>query len=180
MSAGRGCEERGTLMHYWWEYKLMHLLQRPKLWPLDLKSQKGTCFERVKWKELWEQILGQHKTIKIISLCLIMLQLYVNLSDSLWLFYFPKNKNCVCVSNSVTPWTAARQASLSFTISRSLLKLMSIESVKPFKHPILCRPFSSWPHSFPAGGSFPMSWLFKSSGQSFGLCNRCINLYSHQ
>ena len=39
MNAGRGCEERGTLMHYWWEYKLMHLLQRPKLWPLDLKSQ---------------------------------------------------------------------------------------------------------------------------------------------
>ena len=38
----------------------------------------------------------------------------------------------------VTPWTAARQASLSFTISRSLLKLMSIESVMPFSHLILC------------------------------------------
>ena len=40
----------------------------------------------------------------------------------------------------VTPWTAARQASLSFTNSQSLLKLMSIESVMPSNHLILCRP----------------------------------------
>ena len=40
----------------------------------------------------------------------------------------------------VTPWTAARQASLSFTISRSLLKLMSIVSVMPSNHLILCHP----------------------------------------
>ena len=38
------------------------------------------------------------------------------------------------------PWTAARQASLSFTTSRSLLKLMSIESMMPFNHLILCHP----------------------------------------
>ena len=44
------------------------------------------------------------------------------------------------VSDSAVPWTAARQASLSFTISRSLLKLMSIESVMPSNHLILCRP----------------------------------------
>ena len=40
----------------------------------------------------------------------------------------------------VTPWTAARQASLSFTNSQSSLKLMSIESVMPSNHLILCRP----------------------------------------
>ena len=40
----------------------------------------------------------------------------------------------------VTPWTAAHQASLSFTISWSLLKLMSIESVRPSNHLILCCP----------------------------------------
>ena len=39
-----------------------------------------------------------------------------------------------------TPWTAASQASLSITNSQSLLKLMSIESVIPSKHLILCRP----------------------------------------
>ena len=45
----------------------------------------------------------------------------------------------------VTPWTAARQASLSITNSRSLLKLMSIESVMPSNHLILCRPSPSPP-----------------------------------
>ena len=40
----------------------------------------------------------------------------------------------------MTTWTAARQASMCFTLSLSLLKLMSIESVMPFNHLILCRP----------------------------------------
>ena len=43
-----------------------------------------------------------------------------------------------CVRFFLTPWTAARQASLSFTISWSLLKLLSIESVMPSNHLILC------------------------------------------
>ena len=67
-----------------------------------------------------------------------------------------------------TPQTAARQASLSFTISQSLLKLMSIQSVMPSTHLILCHPFSSCPYSFPQSESFPMSCLFKSGGQSIG------------
>ena len=58
-----------------------------------------------------------------------------------------------------TPWTAAHQASLSITISRSSLKLMSIKSVMPSSHLILCRPLSSCPQSLPASGSFPMSQL---------------------
>ena len=49
-----------------------------------------------------------------------------------------------------TPWTAARQASLSFTISQSLLKLMSIESVMPSDHLILCRPLLLLPSIFPS------------------------------
>ena len=44
------------------------------------------------------------------------------------------------MSDSATPWTAAHQASLSITNSHSLLKLMSIESVMPSSHLILCRP----------------------------------------
>ena len=44
------------------------------------------------------------------------------------------------MSNSATPWTAAHQATLSVTNSRSLLKLMSIESVMPSNHLILCHP----------------------------------------
>ena len=50
----------------------------------------------------------------------------------------------------VTPWTAARQASLSFTISESLLKLMCIESVMPSNHLILCCPLLLPPSIFPS------------------------------
>ena len=67
-----------------------------------------------------------------------------------------------------SPWTAAHEASLSFTISRSLLKLMSIELVC---HPTISSSvalFSACPQSFPASGSFPVSWLFASTGQSIG------------
>ena len=52
-----------------------------------------------------------------------------------------------------TLWTAAFQASLSITNSRSLLKLMSIESVMPSNHLILCRPLLLPPQSFPASVS---------------------------
>ena len=53
-------------------------------------------------------------------------------------------------SDSATPWTAARQASLSVTNSRSLLKLMSVESVMPSDHLILCRPLLLPPSIFPS------------------------------
>ena len=60
----------------------------------------------------------------------------------------------------MTPWTAARQASLSITNSWSLLKLMSIESVMPSNHLILCRPLLFLPSIFPSIRAFPMSRLF--------------------
>ena len=54
------------------------------------------------------------------------------------------------VSDSATQWTAARQASLSFNISQNLLKLMSIESVVPSNHLILCFPLLLLPSIFPS------------------------------
>ena len=68
-----------------------------------------------------------------------------------------------------TPWTTARQASLSITNSQSLLKLMSIESVMPFNHLILCCPLLLQPSIFPASGSFPITHFFASSGQNIGV-----------
>ena len=50
----------------------------------------------------------------------------------------------------MTPWTAAHQASLFFTISQSLLKLISIKSVMPSNHLILCHPFLLLPSIFPS------------------------------
>ena len=67
-----------------------------------------------------------------------------------------------------TPWTTALQASLSFTVLWSLLKLMFTESVMPSNHLLLCHPFSSCLIPFPASGSSLMSWLFASGDQSIG------------
>ena len=88
-----------------------------------------------------------------------------------------------CVQLFVTLWTAAHQASLSITNSRSLLKLMSIESMMPSNHLILIIPFSSHLQTFPATGSFlnelvllikwPKYWSFSfnisSSNEHSGL-----------
>ena len=64
-----------------------------------------------------------------------------------------------------TPRTAACQASLSFTISLSLLKLTPIESDMPSIYRIFCGPFVLLPLPFPASSSLPMSQLFASGGQ---------------
>ena len=67
------------------------------------------------------------------------------------------------------PMTAARQASLSITSSRSSLKLISIESVMPSSHLILCRPLLLLPSIFLTSGSIQMSQLSTSGGQRIGV-----------
>ena len=69
----------------------------------------------------------------------------------------------------LTPWTAAHQSSLSIANSQNLLKFMSVESVMPPHHLILCCPLLLLPSIFPASGSFPMSQFFASCGQSTGV-----------
>ena len=71
-----------------------------------------------------------------------------------------------CVQFFVTLWTAA-QASLSFTMSQGLLKLMSVESVMPCNHLVLCQPLLL-PSIFSSIRVFPMSQLFRAGGQSIG------------
>ena len=68
----------------------------------------------------------------------------------------------------VTPWTRAHQASLSFTVFKSLPNSCPLSQ---WCHPTISSsvtPFSSCPQSSPASGSFPLSWLFASGGQSIG------------
>ena len=79
------------------------------------------------------------------------------------------SQSCPTLELFATPWTAARQASLSITNSWSLLKLVSIELVMPSNHLILCSPFSFCLQSFSASGSFPVSLFFASGGQSIGV-----------
>ena len=68
-----------------------------------------------------------------------------------------------------TPWIAAHQAFLFITISRSSLRLTSIESMMPSSHLILSHPLLVLPQSLPASESFPMSQLFVWGGQSTGV-----------
>ena len=63
---------------------------------------------------------------------------------------FQSVKSLRCVRLFATPWTAARQASLSITNSQSLLKLMFIESVMLSNHLILCHPLFLLPSIFPS------------------------------
>ena len=112
------------------------------------------------------------------TLCLV---LHVPFSPCAWknvvyIFYlkaaFSSVQSLSCVWLFATPWTAARQASLAITNSRSLLKLMSIESVMPSNHLILCCPLLL-PSIFPSIRVFsnesallirwPKYWSFSSS-----------------
>ena len=89
----------------------------------------------------------------------------------------------------VTPWTAQHQASLSFTISWSLLRLMSIESVMPFNHLILCHPLLLLYSIFPSIRVFsnesllcirwPKFWSFSfsSSNEYSGLISFRIDWF---
>ena len=79
------------------------------------------------------------------NMCIIILA--VQLLSRVWLI--------------ATPWTAALQASLSFTISWSLLRLMSIESVMPSNHIILCCPLLLLPPIFPSIRVFLKSTKWK-------------------
>ena len=84
--------------------------------------------------------------------------------------HFSSIQSLSCVRLFVTPWTAARQASLSITTSRSLLKLIFIESVMPSNHLILCCPLLLLPSIFPSirvfssesvlGIRWPKYWSF--------------------
>ena len=108
--------------------------------------------------------------------------------DIKWHYYFPYLVFVVAVQlcpTLVTPWTAACQASLSITISQSLLKLMSIESVMPSNHLILCCPLLLLPSVFPSIMVFsnelalhikwPKYWSFSFS---ISPSNECSGLIS--
>ena len=73
-----------------------------------------------------------------------------------------------CIQLFATPWTAERQASLSFTISRSLLKFVFIEPVMPSSRLILCRLLLLLPSIFPSIRVFSNKLVLASGGPSIG------------
>ena len=90
------------------------------------------CLEEQMVMSMGERMYFQNLTASFSTTLLIVVQLFS------------------CVQLLATPWTAACQASLSFTISLSLPWLMSIESVMPSNHLILCHPLLLLPSVFPS------------------------------
>ena len=92
------------------------------------------------------------RNIYVLSLSVASVVIHINIHTHIYVVVVVQSLSCVRLF--VTPSTAAPQTSLSFTISLSLLKPMSIEPVMPSNHLILCCPFSFCLLSFPASGSF--------------------------
>ena len=86
---------------------------------------------------IWNYKFVHFYTVIVLSLISFLCSLCSRWFVSCWM---KQHSVCSVVSDSATLWTAAHQASLSFTISQSLLKLMFIELVMPSNHLILCRP----------------------------------------
>ena len=89
-------------------------------------------------------------------------------TESLWGTVHFSSVAQTCLS-LVTPWTVARQASLSIPNSQNLLKLMSIESVKSSSHLIFCHPLLVPPLMFPSIRMFSKHQFFTSGSQSIGV-----------
>ena len=117
---------------------------------LALTAQRGnfSSINNYTGETFWNVTLKQFHILGLTLISPLKAFVVVQLLSRIWLF--------------VTPWAAAHQASLSITISQSLLKLMFIESVLPSNHLILCCPLLSCLQSFPASGSFPVGRFFDS------------------
>ena len=157
--------------------------------------QKATKMDISSFAESWYSLSQIIWASKFLCNYLQMTKCYKNLLislNSMYLILLPlrkdiflkymkrrNNSSIYSVTSSVqllshvqlfaTPWTAAHQASLSITNSRSPPKPMSIESIMDTTISSSVIPFSSCPQSFPASGSFQMSQLFALGGQSIGV-----------
>ena len=78
----------------------------------------------------------------------------------------------------VTPWTAACQASLSITNSQSLLKLMSIKSVMPYHHLVLCHPLLLLPSIFPSIRVFSSESVITSGDHKYCIFSFSISPFN--
>ena len=119
------------------------------LWQKETEREEGGGHRGKKGKKIWK------KKWNTLTCCVICISSVQSLSR---------------VRFFVTPWTAPRQASLSIANSRSLLKLMSIESVIPSNHLILYRPLLLLPSIFPSIRVFSNeSVLLTPGGQRIGV-----------
>ena len=120
----------GIFIHCWWESKMVQPL----------------------WKTIWHFLF-----YKIYSYHIIQQSHSLEFTQRKWKLQFSPIQSLSRIRLFVTPWITARQPSLSITNSRSLLKLMSIESVMPSSHLILYWPLLLLPQIHPSIRVF--SWV---------------------
>ena len=166
----KGCGEKGTLLHCGWECKLVLYYEEQfggssKKLKIEMPYYPATWFlgtypeKIIIWKDIcipgassppWDLPYSESKSMSLTSPALAdkffitsgtCEALYVNISSV---------QSLSCVWLFVTPWTAAHQASLSITNSRSSLKLTSIELVMPSSHLIFCHPLLLLPPISPS------------------------------
>ena len=127
------------------------------------------CFPKVGYIYL-DRIIFKNRSLCLdITSLKTLLPLKRNTFIFMMLIFCSGQFSCSVVSDSAPRWTAAHQASHSITNSRSLFKFMSIESVMPSNHLILCRSLLLPPSVSPSMGSFQMSQCFVSGDKSFGV-----------
>ena len=120
------------------------------------------------WLQAWDitSITGfnswYHIFCQFLPVCIIFLR---DTLKRVYLLISSVAQSCLTLCN---PMDCSTPTSLSITNSQSWLKFVSIESMMPSNHLILCRPLLLPPSIFPVSGSFPVSQLFASGGQSFG------------
>ena len=150
---------------------------------------QGSNLHLLHWRQIFLPLIHWGCPVPVYFMLIFQLGLSCNLFPLLILKYYTLylfksichhfTSNLICSVSWVqllshvwlfaTPWTAALQSSLVITNSQSLLKLMSIQSVMPSNHLILCHPLLLLPSIFPSiKVSFPMSQIFASGGQSIG------------
>ena len=123
--------------------------------PKKIKSLTASTFS----SSICHEVIGLYAMILsffLMSSFKTAFSLFYSHQEALWFLYaLCHSRGCCCLVTRhvwlfVTPWTTAHQASLSFTISLSLLKLMSIELMMPSTHLILCHPLLLMPSVFPS------------------------------
>ena len=110
--------------------------------------KKEICFLCHFWTSIWAYLSPLRLHFLHHFYYFQIQKLSLPICQTLYSVQFSSVQSLSCVQLFVTPWTAARQASLSITNSQSLLKHMSIEWVMPSNHLILCRPLLLLPSIF--------------------------------
>ena len=130
----------------------------------------NTLAWKISWKEEPDRLQFQFSSVQSLSCVQLFVTEWTAACQSS-LSSINSQFSSVQFSCSVMSYsaTAARQASLSITDSRSLLKLMFIKLLMTSNHLILCHPLFFPPSIFPASGSFLTSQFFASGGQSIGV-----------